>query len=292
MNETDTEIFEAERPVLMALAYRMLGERSASEDIVQDTWLRWQGTDRTRVETPPAWLRTAATRIAIDALRSAHKRREVYVGPWLPEPLMESSEAGPEDAYILAQECELALLWAMERLSPQHRAAFILREAFGATYADIAYTLRRNEVTCRKMVSRARDHVRQAAPSYDVSDAETADLLARFAMAVKAQDMPAVMSLLAPDATAYTDGGGKVRAALRPLIGAEEIASVLMSVTAKSDGSEAIIMTRANGTVALALLEGGASDMLTVIAPDEAGRIAWIYVMRNPDKLPVTQASN
>jgi len=289
MNSADTDIFEAQRPALMALAYRMLGERPAAEDVLQEAWLRWERTDRASVRSPAAWLRSTAMRIAIDGLRSARVRREVYVGPWLPEPLIDGDARGPEDAYILAQECELALLWAMERLAPEERAAFILREAFDADYSDIAATLGKSETACRKLVSRAGKRVHEAGPRFEASDDETADLLARFAMAVTAQDMPAVMSLLAPDAVAYTDGGGKVRAALRPLIGADEVAHVLMSVVAKSEGVGATNLTRANGTIALALLEGGSSDMLTVIAPDEKGQIAWIYVMRNPDKLPATR---
>ncbi|HBQ47489.1 MAG TPA: RNA polymerase subunit sigma, partial [Hyphomonas atlantica] len=128
----ETAIFEAERPGLTALCYRMLGERAGAEDAVQDTWLRWQRTDRTRIENPRAWLRRTAARIAIDALRSARARRETYPGPWLPEPIVESPSLTVEDRFALAQECELALLWAMERLSETERAAFILREAFDA----------------------------------------------------------------------------------------------------------------------------------------------------------------
>lgn len=285
MIDTGTTIFEAERQALTALAYRMLGERAEAEDVVQETWLRWARTDQRSVRNAPAWLRRTAARIAIDVLRSARKRREVYVGPWLPEPLIETENHAPESAFELAQECELALLWAMERLTETERAAFILREVFDADYASIAETLGKSEAACRKLVSRAGQRVREGAPRFKAPADETADLLSRFLQAASARDEKAVMTLLSPDVIAVSDGGGKATAAMRTLHGPAEVTQVLLRVTERRGDRVTLRAGRANGTPAAMILDGGPDDVLTVIAPDEQGRIAWIYVMRNPDKL-------
>ena len=285
----DTAIFEAERPSLTALCYRMLGERAGAEDAVQDTWLRWQRTDRTRIENPRAWLRRTAARIAIDALRSARARRETYPGPWLPEPIVESPSLTVEDRFALAQECELALLWAMERLSETERAAFILREAFDAGYDEIAAVTGKSEAACRQLVSRAHKRLQETGPRFDAAPSEVADLLQRFMAAAAAQDHAAVLDLLSPDATAYTDGGRKARAALRPLHGPADIVQVLMGVMMKSmrDGEDwTMEPALANGAPALIRRLKGKVDLVLTLAPDSSGRIAWLYAMRNPDKLP------
>ena len=285
----DTAIFEAERPGLTALCYRMLGERASAEDAVQDTWLRWQRTDRTRIENPRAWLRRTAARIAIDALRSARARRETYPGPWLPEPIVESPSLGVEEKFALAQECELALLWAMERLSETERAAFILREAFDAGYDEIAAVTGKSEAACRQLVSRAHKRLQESGPRFDAAPSEVADLLQRFMAAAAVQDHAAVLGLLAPEATAYTDGGRKARSALRPLRGPADIVQVLMAVMmkdAKSDATWTMELALANGAPALLRRLNGKVDLVLTLAPDTTGRIAWLYAMRNPDKLP------
>ncbi|MCA8900664.1 MAG: RNA polymerase sigma factor SigJ [Hyphomonas sp.] len=285
----DTAIFEAERPGLTALCYRMLGERAGAEDAVQDTWLRWERADHAAIENPRAWLRTTATRIAIDALRSARARRETYPGPWLPEPLVESDSLSVEDSFSLAQECELALLWAMERLSPPERAAFILREAFDAGYDEIAEVTGKSEAACRQLVSRAHRRLQESGPRFDAPPAEVTDLLQRFMAAATAQDHAAALALFTDGAVAYTDGGKKARAALRPLTGPADIVQVLMAVTAKESRHAAewtLEPGRANGAPALVRRFNGAIDMVVTLAPGADGRIAWVYVMRNPDKLP------
>ncbi|MDX1291637.1 MAG: RNA polymerase sigma factor SigJ [Hyphomonas sp.] len=285
----DTAIFEAERPGLTALCYRMLGERASAEDAVQDTWLRWQRTDRSAIENPRAWLRRTATRIAIDALRSARARRETYPGPWLPEPLVESDSLGIEDSFALAQECELALLWAMERLSETERAAFILREAFDAGYDEIAAVTGKSEAACRQLVSRAHKRLQESGPRFDAAPSEVADLLQRFMAAAAAQDHAAVLDLLAPNATAYTDGGRKARAALRPLRGPADIVQVLMAVmmkAAREEGQWSLESALANGAPAMVRRLDGHVDLVLTLVPDTSGRIAWLYAMRNPDKLP------
>ncbi|MGB2177850.1 MAG: RNA polymerase sigma factor SigJ [Hyphomonas sp.] len=285
----DTALFEAERPALTALCYRMLGERAGAEDAVQDTWLRWERADHAAIENPSAWLRRTATRIAIDALRSARVRRETYPGPWLPEPLVESDSLGVEERFALAQECELALLWAMERLSPTERAAFILREAFDAGYDEIAGITGKSEAACRQLVSRAHKRLQESGPRFDASPEDVADLLERFMAAASALDHDAALNLFAPDAVAYTDGGKKVRAALRPLIGPQDITQVLMAVMSKAMQEKAqwsVEPGLANGGPAIVRRLDGRVDLILTLAPSADGRIAWLYAMRNPDKLP------
>lgn len=286
---TDTAIFEAERPGLTALCYRMLGERASAEDAVQDTWLRWARADHASIENPGAWLRRTATRIAIDALRSARARRETYPGPWLPEPLVESDSLSVEDRFALAQECELALLWAMERLTPTERAAFILREAFDAGYDEIAASTGKSEAACRQLVSRAHRRLQESGPRFDAPSDEVASLLQHFMAAAGAQDHDATLSLFSPAAVAYSDGGKKARAALRPLHGPAEIVQVVMAIIAKSlrDGAHwSMEPGLANGAPALVRRMGSKVDLVLTLAPGTDGRIAWLYAMRNPDKLP------
>lgn len=279
--------FEAQRPHLTSLCYRMLGDRAGAEDAVQETWLRWMGADHAAVDNPAAWLRRAATNIAIDALRSARQRRETYVGPWLPEPLLHC-ETGPEDAFVLAQECELALLWAMERLGEEERAAFILREAFDAGYDELAASLGKSQAACRQLVSRAHKRLQESGPKFDAPDAEVQDLIARFFAAATAEDGETAIKLFAPRAVAISDGGRKARAARRVLTGPEEIVQVMMSVWRKSagDGDWSIEPCIANGAPGVIRRMDGEIDFVLTVAPDRENRIAWLYVMRNPDKLP------
>jgi len=285
MTHPDLNPFEAARPHLINLAYRMLGERAAAEDVVQEVWLRWSRAGQD-VAHPGAWLRQVTARLSVDALRSARHRRETYVGPWLPEPLIREHDHADGEAHLsLAQDCQLALLWAMERLSPEERAAFLLRRVFDADYAEIADTLAKSEAACRQMVSRAAQRLREARPRFAPDPEGARDLLTRFAQAAMAQDHAAVLALLAPDVTAISDGGGKARAALRPLHGADEVAQVILAVASRR-GSFSPRIVLANGAPALAILEGGEDDVLYSLAIDEKGRINWIYVMRNPDKLP------
>lgn len=285
MNSPALDLFEAERQRLTALAYRMLGEVAAAEDLVQEVWIRWSKAAGQGIDNPAAWLHRVTARLAIDALRSARKRREIYVGPWLPEPLIDGVATGGEDRFALAQECELALLWAMERLTPEERAAFVLRQVFDADYAELARVLNRSEAACRQLVSRARKQVRSARPRFRPDPEETATVLARFSQATMTQDHATVLSLLAPDVTAISDGGGKVRAAFRPLEGAEEVAQVILSVAAKQPDNSGLRAVRVNGAPALAILERGDRDMIFTLTTNAEGLVDWIYILRNPDKL-------
>jgi len=289
MNDTATATFEQERGRLTSLAYRMLGERAAAEDVVQNAWLRWAGTDETEIKIPAAWLTTVTTRLAIDALKSARHKREIYTGIWLPEPILsevENPQATPEDNVAETQEVQLALLWAMERLAPEERAAFILREAFDTDYEDIASMLEKSEAACRQLVTRAKKRVSEESPRFDTSVAEAGDLLHRFMRATQAHNKEEILSLLAPNALALSDGGGKVRAAYRPLVGPDDIADVFLALLEKNANTIKPQLVLANGLPAVASLQQDAtSDLIISLVPDQKGLVRWIYVMRNPDKL-------
>ena len=282
-----TDVFEAERPRLISLCYRMLGERAAAEDAVQDTWLKWAAAEREDIRNPAAWLRRVATNIAMDTLRSARSRRELYVGPWLPEPLIQSDAIDVPQPFELAQECELALLWAMERLNPRERAAFILREVFDATYAEIAGTLDTSQAACRQLVSRSQKKLQEAGPRFDASAEDVAELTERFFQAVLAEDFDAALTLLTPQTVAISDGGAKRRAARRPLIGGPEILQVFRASQdkARKEGGWRVQPGRINNRSGLLRFRDGALDSIVTLAPDASGRIAWLYVMTNPDKL-------
>ncbi len=292
MNPVDTQLFEEQRRALVALAYQMVGERAAAEDIVQDTWLAWNKADKSQIHVAAAWLRRVCSRLAIDFLKSARVKREVYVGPWLPEPLLSSTKEtpgateAPDDHFELAKECELALVWAMERLSPEERAAFILRKVFDADYSELADMLNRSDASCRKIVSRASQKLRDAKIKFDVDAQSTEVALQLFAQACAAADHEAVKRLLAPNVVALSDGGGKARAALRPLVGADEVAHVFLAIVAKTPTQTDIQAAIVNGRPALRITATQDSNMITTVRLDDKGLIAWIYTMRNPDKLP------
>ncbi len=281
-------VFEKERALLTSLCYRMLGERAGAEDAVQDTWLRWSQADKAKIHNPRAWLRRTATNIAIDTLRSARARRETYVGPWLPEPLVGSDITTGEDHFVLAQECELALLWAMEVLGENERAAFILREAFDIDYNEIAECLGSTPAACRQMVSRAHRKLQDSGPRFNAAPEMKADLLFRFFKAVEAQNAAEILKLLSPSAVTVSDGGGKVSAALRPLFGPQDALRVLTRALQKAKQSSGFTVETivANGSPALSIKSAsGVLESLVTIAPDEQGRVGWIYILRNPDKL-------
>jgi len=285
-------LFEAERPRLAALAYRMLGERTAAEDVVQDAWIRWQSANRSDIQFASAWLTTVTTRLAIDALTSARARRERYVGPWLPEAIVvEGDSAEAPDAPLERRgEVNLALMWTMERLGPEERAAYLLHDMFETDYADIAATLDKSEPACRQLVSRARKRVGSDKVRFDVSPQEVSDLLDRFMTATASHDKAEILSLLSPDAVAISDGGGKVSAALRPLEGADEIVQVWMAVASRRADLPPLRRVMANGLPALAILTGGEEDMIITLMPGADGRIGWIYILRNPEKLAASSA--
>ncbi|MFD5121470.1 RNA polymerase sigma-70 factor [Streptomyces sp. NPDC058385] len=285
--DTVTEVFEEHRPVLMGVAYRMLGRVADAEDVVQDAWLRWAQADRDEVREPRAYLVRVATRLAIDRLRQAQVRREAYVGPWLPEPLV--TDFGPTapdtaEAAVLAESVSLAVLVVLESLSPLERAVFVLREAFGFPFAEIATTLDRSESAVRQLAGRARKHVDERRPRFDVDPVEQRDLTERFLAAATGGDLEGLMTLLAPDARLVGDSGGKSKAPLRVIESADKVGRFLLGV-AKGGAAELTfrILELNAGPAVLVLVDGKPDSVFQVDVAD--GRVQCVYIVRNPDKL-------
>ena len=280
---TGLEAFETERPRLGRLAYRMLGSVAEAEDVVQDAWLRWRGAEAEAIDDPAAWLVRATTRLCIDRLRASKTRREAYRGPWLPEPLVEDFAADPLER---AEEVSVAFLLALERLSPLERAVFLLHDVFDTDYADIAETLDRSEAACRQLAARARTHVRDARPRFQVPDDEAARLALAFMDAARRNDLTALKGLLAEDAVLISDGGGKRKAALRPMIGRDDVIALMAGLTWRGSIPMAgdVRLARINGAFGVVLQAEG--EVVTIaFEPGEAGKLAAIYMVRNPDKL-------
>ncbi|WP_439813915.1 RNA polymerase sigma-70 factor [Zavarzinia sp. CC-PAN008] len=278
-------IFAAHRRLLRGIAYRMLGSMTEAEDVVQDAWLRWDAADRHAIDEPRAWLVTTATRLAIDQLRRARARREDYVGPWLPEPVSAEAVDGPDRQLEGRESISMALLLLLERLSPDERAAFLLHEVFDYDYAQIAAILERSEAACRQLVSRGRGHVRAGRPRFQPSMAEQQRLAGLFAAAAAGGDMAGLMAVLAPDAVLLSDGGGKVRAALNPILGAERSARFLLGVLAKWPSAVAWEMAMLNGAPSLVGLMADGAPMGTLAFDFDGERIVQIHIVTNPDKL-------
>ena len=282
MDATLTEAFEVNRPRLKRLAYRMLGSVAEAEDAVQDAWLRWERAGK-GVADPAAWLVRTTTRLAIDRLRKAKAEREAYRGPWLPEPLIEPLT---EDPVERAEDVSVAFLLALERLSPLERAVFLLHDVFEQDYGDVAKTLDRSEAAVRQLASRAREHVRDARPRFTVSQNEASRLAAAFVAASANADVGALSTLLAEDAILVSDGGGKRKAALRILVGSEDIIDFFQKLAWRNGVPvvEALRSVRINGYPGFVLsLEDGPETM--AFQPGDDGKIAAVYVVRNPEKL-------
>lgn len=278
-----TDSFAAVRPRLFAIAYRMLGTRADAEDVVQDAWLRWSAGERHDVATPEAWLVTATTRLAIDRLRSRKLEREAYIGWWLPEPIIED-EHTPETAAELASEVSVAFLWVLERLAPEERAAFLLRQVFDQDYVEIAAMLGKSEAACRQLVHRAQARVKQEQPRFTVPQAAHRELLARFMQAASAGDRAAMKALMADDVQLVSDGGGKVKSFLRVLEGAGRVAGVYWSLEHAYPGRVAYRPALVNGEPGLLRYVDGRIESAQSFIVD-AGRIVAAFVIRNPDKL-------
>ncbi|WP_304179881.1 RNA polymerase sigma factor SigJ [Phenylobacterium aquaticum] len=278
----DIAAFEAERPRLKRLAYRMLGSVSEAEDAVQDAWLRWSRAGD-EIAEPAAWLVRVTSRLCIDRMRAAKARREVYRGPWLPEPLIEELADDPLER---AEDVSVAFLLALERLSPLERAVFLLHDVFDEDYAQVAETLGRNEAAVRQLASRARAHVKDARPRFTVDEAEAARLAAAFMAAAAQGDMKALGAVLAADAVMLTDGGGKRSAALRPLHGPADIIALLEGLAWRSGLAWPLSFraVRINGYPGV-ILEREDGPMTVAFQPGEGGKLAGVYMVRNPDKL-------
>ncbi|WP_316658187.1 RNA polymerase sigma-70 factor [Ralstonia condita] len=278
--------FTAARPRLFAIAYRMLGSRADAEDVLQDAWMRWHQTDPSTLQSAEAWLVTVVTRLSIDRLRAAKTEREAYVGWWLPEPLVEpeADTPTPEKAVELAGDLSMALLWVLERLSPEERAAFLMRQVFDQDYAEIAALLGKTEAACRQMVHRASDRVQQERPRFDVSHDAHRDLLARFAEASRTGQRDAIRALLADDAQLVGDGGGKVPSFTRIIQNAEQITKIYCELVQHMGDEVRYVPAQVNGEPGLLRYVDGQLESAQSFVI-ENGRIVAIYVVRNPDKL-------
>jgi RNA polymerase sigma-70 factor (ECF subfamily) len=277
--------FESHRRALTGLAYRMLGSRAEAEDVVQDAYLRWHAADRAAIEQPRRYLGTVVARLCLDRMKSAHARRELYVGQWLPEPVVDEA-FDDETAGELAHDISVALILTLERLSPLERASFLLHDVFGIDFAEVGRALGRGEATCRQLAARARAHIQAGRPRFRASPEEGRRLAAAFRSAVASGDMQTLIQLLAEDAVLYSDGGGKRPAALNPIYGADKILRFLAGITSKNP-TLSTIQTRpatVNGLAGFVMREeDGSIDTIAFECRD--GRIAAIYLVRNPEKL-------
>lgn len=276
-------VFRQNRARLYAIAYRMLGSKADAEDMLQDAYLRWHRTDLDRVQTPQAWLVATITRLCIDHLRATRAEREAYVGPWLPEPLVDEAYPSPDQRVERACDLSLAFLLMLERLAPEERAAFLLHDVFDRGYAEIAAILGKGQAACRQIVHRARERVRRDRPRFAVREA-SARLLARFVAALNADDHEALLALIAEDATWTSDGGSKAIAARKVVHGARHVARFARGIWRRYWSRRACTTVSVNGEPGLLVSDNGRPD--SVLAMDSDGtRIRAIYVVRNPDKL-------
>jgi RNA polymerase sigma-70 factor (ECF subfamily) len=280
--------FAEHRAVLVGAAYRVVGSVVDAEDVVQEAWLRWSAADREEVRDVRAYLVRITTRLALNRLRQQKARREQYVGPWLPEPILSTRDQDdPATVAEVADSVSMAMLVVLETLSPLERAAFVLREVFDLPFAEIATTLGRSEAAVRQLAHRAREHVHARQPRHHVDKARHTEVTTEFLTAAWSGDLTQMVSLLAPDVELVSDGGGKKKAALRPLLGADKVARWLMALVAP--GHEAhdfeVRPAELNGERAVIFYAGDEVDSVGFMELDETGRIHQIYVVRNPDKL-------
>ena len=278
------EVFERHRPRLFGLCYRMLGSVEDAEDLVQEAYLRWHQADVDGMRSPEAWLVAVTTRLAIDRLRRAAAERERYPGNWLPEPIATGPESSPERNAEQGSDLSLAFLLLLERLGPEERAAFLLREVFDTGYAEIADVLARSEAAVRQMVHRARTRVRGGRSRFTAPAEVKERMLERFLAALRADDKDALLALFAEDAVMVGDGGGKAPASPRPIEGAERIAHLLLTLARKADPGTRYRMAELNGEPALVVEQQGRTVAAMALESD-GERIVACYTVLNPDKL-------
>ena len=288
MREVDS-IFEELRPVLSRLAYRMLGSLADADDVMQEAYLRWSREPRDEVRVAQAFLNTTVTRLCIDRRRAIDARKETYVGPWLPEPIVELEAPAADAQAEAAESVSLAMMVVLESLTPIERAAYLLRRVFDYSYAEIAAMLEKSEANCRQLVSRAEEHVRQRRPRYDATRAEMERITGAFVAACSTGDLGGLVELLANDAVVYSDGGGKATAALAPIIGADRISRFFLGIMRKAPASSCWQPITVNGLPGLMATVGDdVANVMTFEIVD--GRIAKCFIIRNPDKLARVRA--
>jgi RNA polymerase sigma-70 factor (ECF subfamily) len=276
--ESATETFVAHRNLLFTVAYELLGSAVDAEDVLQETWLKWAGVDRAAVRDERAYLVRIAARQALSRLRAAGRRRESYVGPWLPEPLLTTPDVA--DDVELAESVSMAMMLVLETLTPTERAVFVLREVFGVDYDEIAQAVEKSPATVRQIAHRARRHVAARRPRESVSTADAREAIVAFRRAVETGDLQGLLDVLAPDVVLLTDGGGVVQAAPAPLTGADLVAAVLGRLA----GSASLDMVEVNGHPAMVVRLGGRVDSVVALRMVD-GRVAGLYAVRNPAKL-------
>ena len=283
MND-EAETFERLRPRLQGIAYRMLGSSAEAEEVVQDAWLRWHEAAQERVDSTEAWLVSVTTRLAIDRLRSAKVQREHYVGTWLPEPLLADSPFTPEQIVERADDVSVAFLAMLERLAPESRAAFLLREVFDADYGEVAEALGKSETACRQLVHRAKAQLQDTRPRYTVPGETQLRLLRGFADAAGRGDFTSLKAMLADDAQLIGDGGGIVPSFGVPLVGGQRIAQLYLATSLRYPDAVRLEVVVLNGQWGLLRFIDGALESAQSIETD-GERIVQIHVQRNPDKL-------
>jgi len=279
-SDSATEVFVAHRNLLFTVAYELLGSAADAEDVLQETWLRWAGVDLGTVRDQRAYLVRIATRQALSRLRTLGRRKESYVGPWLPEPLLTAPDVA-EDVE-LAESVSMAMLLVLETLAPTERAVFVLREVFDLTYDEIAEAVGKSPAAVRQVAHRARAHVAARRPRGIVSPAETRDALEAFRQAIETGDLQGLLDILAPDVVFLGDGGGVAQAALEPIVGAGQVAQLAAGLA--RFGSAALRPAQVNGYPALVLRLDDEVDTVIAVRIDD-GRITGLYAVRNPAKL-------
>jgi RNA polymerase sigma-70 factor (ECF subfamily) len=269
--------FDPLRPKLMRVAYRMLGSVADAEDVLQEAFIRWMKADRGAVREPEAFLRRTVTRLCLDQLKSARRQREAYVGPWLPEPVVQEEDD---------EDVTLPLMLALERLSPLERAAFLLHDVFGLGFEEVAATIKRDATACRQLAARARTHVREARPRFRVEKQRGLELAQAFFTASRSGDMQALAAMLAADVSVHADGGGKRAAAGEPIVGFDAVMTLheRLADLFRKNGSQLVRAGFINGLPGFITLEAD-GELQTTALEIEAGKVAAIYVVRNPDKL-------
>lgn len=275
--------FEAERPRLLGLAYRMLGVYAEAEDVVQETWLRWNAST-VELERPPAWLTTVATRIALDRLRAGKRRREDYVGPWIAEPVV--LEPGPEETAELSDSLTLGFLTMLDRLSPVERAVFLLADVFEVPYCDVATTVDKSEVACRQIASRARRRLRDGHADAVGRHHAGADrrIVDELLLAVVTGDVARTLALLAPDVVSISDGGANRHAARRPVVGADRVARFFTNLASKNLHRASATAATINGDPGVIVTVDGAVDFVAAFEVENE-KVVSIWIVRNPEKL-------
>ncbi|CAN7579432.1 sigma-70 family RNA polymerase sigma factor [Caulobacter sp. LjRoot300] len=283
MSEQDS-IFEERRGAMTGLAYRMLGSRADAEDVVQDAWIRWRGVEADAVANPAGFLNKVVTRLCLDRLKSARARREVYVGEWLPEPVVDDDHERLHDD--LGEDLSVAFLLALERLTPLERAAFLLHDVFDVPFAEVAKTLGRGEAACRQLAARAREHVKAGKPRYRPSPEEEQRLTGAFLVATMSGDESLLRGILAQDVVMHSDGGGIAKATLNPVFGLEKAVRLVLGLKKKWPTPEGATarLARINGAPGIVLSHDGVVFQ-TMGLEIVDGRIAAVYTMRNPQKL-------